>query len=187
MGRVEQTSLLQIYVSSHFWWGHLTFYGKSRTTILESFIFIDFFFMPFHFFTILGITILQCSIAHEIQLPFNSAFRLTYASKAHAANSEGATNFSQGATCSLHAHVLLVSLFHLLQDIAFQYLILMSCEKQRKELRGLFDKKKINHKIWIFHYISIRGCQCHLICYFKKCNSYKNQVEITKESAITIM
>ena len=79
--------------------------------ILESFIFIDFFFIPFHFFTILGITILQCSIAHEIQLPFNSAFRLTYASKAHAANSEGATNFSQGATCFLHAHVLLVSLF----------------------------------------------------------------------------
>ena len=65
----------------------------------------------FFFFTILGITILQCSIAHEIQLPFNSAFRLTYASKAHAANSEGATNFSQGATCFLHAHVLLVSLF----------------------------------------------------------------------------
>ena len=49
--------------------------------ILESFIFIDFFFIPFHFFTILGITILQCSIALEIQLPFNSAFRLTYASK----------------------------------------------------------------------------------------------------------
>ena len=70
-------------------------------------------FFSCHFISLqsLGITILQCSIAHEIQLPFNSAFRLTYASKAHAANSEGATNFSQGATCSLHAHVLLVSLF----------------------------------------------------------------------------
>ena len=39
--------------------------------------------------------------------------------KPHAANSEGATNFSQGATCSLHAHVLLVSLFHLLQGVSY--------------------------------------------------------------------
>ena len=163
--------MLQSYHSSHFWWGHLTFYGKNRTTILESFIFIDF-FMPFHFFTILGITILQCSIAHEIQLPFNSAFRLTYASKAHAANSEGATNFSQGATCSLHAHVLLVSLFYLLQGVSycvpvFNH-ILWEIEERTKVF---FVKTKINHKICIFHYISIRGCQCHLICqnHFKKC------------------
>ena len=63
-----------------------------------------------HFLSILGITILQCSIAHEILLPFNSAFRLTCASKAHAENLEGATNFSLEATCSPLAHVLLVSI-----------------------------------------------------------------------------
>ena len=120
--------------------GHLTFYGKSRTTILESFIFIDFFYMPFHFFTILGITILQCSIAHEIQLPFNSAFRLTYASKAHAANSEGATNFSQGATCFLHAHVLLVSLFHLLQGVPYCFVLILMTLKNRGKKGYCFKK-----------------------------------------------
>ena len=99
-----------------------------------------FFYMPFHFFTILGITILQCSIAHEIQLPFNSAFRLTYASKAHAANSEGATNFSQGATCSLHAHVLLVSLFHLLQGVSYCFVLKSLWLWKIEERKGLFKK-----------------------------------------------
>ena len=96
--------------------------------------------MPFHFFTILGITILQCSIAHEIQLPFNSAFRLTYASKAHAANSEGATNFSQGATCFLHAHVLLVSLFHLLQGVPYCFVLILMTLKNRGKKGDCFKK-----------------------------------------------
>ena len=166
MGRLELISLLQTYHSSHFWWGHLTFYGKSRTTILESFIFIDF-FMPFHFFTILGITILQCSIAHEIQLPFNSAFRLTYASKAHAANSEGATNFSQGATCSLHAHVLLVSLFHLLQGVSYCFVLKSLWLWKIEERKGLF-KKKLMRQIRKVLPILLRGqhvLYMHMFCW----------------------
>ena len=162
MGRLELISLLQTYHSSHFWWGHLTFYGKSRTTILESFIFIDF-FMPFHFFTILGITILQCSIAHEIQLPFNSAFRLTYASKAHAANSEGATNFSQGATCSLHAHVLLVSLFHLLQGVSYCFVLKSLWLWKIEERKGLFKKKLMRQirKVLFINFSQGATCSLH--------------------------
>ena len=113
--------------------------------------------MPFHFFTILGITILQCSIAHEIQLPFNSAFRLTYASKAHAANSEGATNFSQGATCFLHAHVLLVSLFYLLEGVSYCVPVfnhvLWEIEERTKGFFFLLKRRLTTRSVYFITYL----------------------------------
>ena len=54
------------------------------------------------------------------------------------------TNFYQRATCSLHAHVLLVSLFHLLQGVSYCFVStnIDDSEKQRKYLRGLFVNKR---------------------------------------------